>query len=116
MHVGQRIQQIMIDRKISQNRLAKAAQISQSGLSSIISGSSSPKEVTLSAIANALGCSVAELMGEEEEQQRDIPKTHEAQIISGAVDAMPPEYRERALNMMKAVYSEYFDKADEKNA
>ena len=64
MNVGQRIQQKMTEQRLSQNRLAKAAQISQAGLSAIISGSVSPKEVTLSAIANALGCSVAELMGE----------------------------------------------------
>ena len=64
MNVGQRIQQKMAEKRISQNRLAKAAQISQSGLSSIISGAVSPKEVTLSAIAKALDCSVSELMGE----------------------------------------------------
>ena len=64
MTVGQRIQQKMAEKRISQNRLAKAAQISQSGLSSIISGAVSPKEVTLSAIAKALDCSVSELMGE----------------------------------------------------
>lgn len=64
MHVGQRIQLLMEKKRISQNRLAKAAQISQSGLSSIINGASSPKEVTLSAIANALGCSIGELLGE----------------------------------------------------
>ena len=116
MDVGERIKLIMKKRGYSQLSLSKKAQISQSGLSTIINGGSSPSATTLAAIANALDCSVSELMGEEEEQQRDIPKTHEAQIISGAVDAMPPEYRERALNMMKAVYSEYFDKADEKNA
>ena len=64
MHVGQRIQQKMAEQKISQNKLAKAAQISQSGLSSIISGAVSPKEVTLQSIAHALNCSVSELMGE----------------------------------------------------
>lgn len=64
MTVGQRINERMKARKMSQNRLAKAAQISQSGLSSIISGAVSPKEVTLSAIAAALECSVSELMGE----------------------------------------------------
>lgn len=46
----------------------------------------------------------------------ETPKTQEAQLISGAVDAMPQEDRERALNMMKAVYSEYFDRTEEKNA
>ena len=64
MHVGERIQMKMAEKKISQNRLAKAAQISQSGLSSIISGASSPKENTLSAIASALDCTIAELLGE----------------------------------------------------
>lgn len=64
MHIGQRIQQKMKEQHISQNKLAKAAQISQSGISSIISGASSPKENTLQAIAKALNCSVSELMGE----------------------------------------------------
>lgn len=64
MNVGQRISVKMKEQKISQNKLAKLAQISQSGLSSIIAGAVSPKENTLQAIAKALGCSVAELMGE----------------------------------------------------
>lgn len=64
MHIGQRIQQKMKEQHISQNKLAKAAQISQSGISSIISGASSPKENTIQAIAKALNCSTAELMGE----------------------------------------------------
>lgn len=41
------------------------------------------------------------------------PKTEEARIISGGIDKMPPEERERALDMMKLVfkeYSEYFER------
>lgn len=64
MHVGERISKKMAEKRISQNRLAKQAQISQSGLSSIIAGAVSPKENTLSAIAAALECTVAELVGE----------------------------------------------------
>ena len=64
MNVGQRINQKMKEKNLSQNKLAKVAQISQAGLYAIISGSVSPKEVTLSAIAKALNCSVSELMGE----------------------------------------------------
>lgn len=66
MHVGERISSMMKNRGISQNRLAKQAQISQSGLSSIISGAVSPKESTLSAIASALGCTLSELLGGSE--------------------------------------------------
>lgn len=64
MTVGQRIKLKMQEAGISQNKLSKMAQISQSGLSSIISGAVSPKETTLQAIASALKCSVSELMGE----------------------------------------------------
>jgi repressor LexA len=55
---------MMKSRGYSQLKLAKKAQISQSGLSTIINGGSSPSTVTLQAIAAALECSVAELMGE----------------------------------------------------
>ena len=68
MNVGERIQIIMKKRGYSQNKLASRAQISQSGLSSIINGSVSPKEVTLKAIAKVLDCSVAELVGEQSSQ------------------------------------------------
>lgn len=37
------------------------------------------------------------------------PKTEEARIISGGIDKMPPEDRERALNMMKLMFKEYAD-------
>ena len=64
MNVGQRIKQKLKETHVSQNRLAKAAQISQSAISDIVNGISSPKEVTLIAIADALGCTVSELLGE----------------------------------------------------
>jgi len=44
----------------------------------------------------------------------DAPVTHEARIISFAVDSMPPEHREKALKMFSAVYSDYIQKAEDK--
>ena len=44
------------------------------------------------------------------------PKTIEAKIISGAVDRMPKEKREQAINIMKAVfdqYSDYFERKED---
>lgn len=67
MNVGTRIAELMQTRKLSQNKLAKRAGISQSGLSSIISGAVSPKESTLTMIAAALGCSVAQLISDGED-------------------------------------------------
>ena len=71
MPVCDRIKEAMKKRGYSQNRLAKAAQISQSGLSSILSGASSPKENTLRAIADALGVSISELTEEESTIEND---------------------------------------------
>lgn len=55
MTIGERIREKIRQKGISQNQLARLAQISQSGLSSIINGASSPKENTMKAIAAALG-------------------------------------------------------------
>lgn len=64
MDVGMRIKELMKKKGYSQNKLAKKAQISQAGLSTIVNGGSSPSATTLQAIADALDCSVSELMGE----------------------------------------------------
>ena len=116
MPVGERIQQKMKEQRISQNRLAKAAQISQSGLSSIISGAVSPKEVTLAAIANALGCTVAELVGEDPgDQQEKAPRTPEARLLAKGVDRMPEAQRRAIINMMTGLYPGVFEKGAENN-
>lgn len=80
MGVGDRIKAKMKEKKITQNELARMAQISQSGISYIIKGISSPKENTLQAISSALGCSVSELLGEEESLPSNLLK-----LIRGAV-------------------------------
>ena len=80
MGVGDRIKAKMKEKKISQNELARIAQVSQSGISYIIKGISSPKENTLQAIASALDCSVSELLGEEETLPSNLLK-----LIRGSV-------------------------------
>ena len=44
------------------------------------------------------------------------PKTEESRLISVAMDKMPPEDREKALKMFRAVYEEYFDHVEDKMA
>ena len=62
MDVGSKIKAMMKNRGYSQMRLAKKANISQSGLSTIINGGSSPSATTLQAIADALECSVKDII------------------------------------------------------
>lgn len=44
----------------------------------------------------------------------EMPKTTEAKIISGAIDKMSPDKREQALNIMKAVFTQYADSFERK--
>lgn len=43
-----------------------------------------------------------------------VPQTPEARIVSSAMDQMPQADREKALNLFKAVYSDYMKKAEDK--
>lgn len=85
--VAQRIQQRMNEQGWSQNRLAKAADISQSGLSSILKGSVSPTQNTLQAIATALKCTVSELI--DESRPNVVTIIHNAIPILGNIACSP---------------------------
>ena len=43
-----------------------------------------------------------------EKLTEDQPKSDEAKFISIAVDKMPPKDREKAMNVLKAIYGDYF--------
>lgn len=95
MTVGERIKLLMDEHEISQNKLAKRAQISQSGLSSILSGASSPKENTLQAIAKAFDCTVAELLGES--SSSFIPMVKNALPVIGEIVCGTPITEEQNI-------------------
>ena len=110
MTVGYRINEKMKERKMSQNRLARLAHISQSGLSSIINGQSSPKENTLKAIALALNCSITELLGEEETEGSEtwalrerLRRDPDYRMLFDAMDHASPEHLRAAAAMLKAL-------------
>ena len=61
--IGARVERARVSAGLSQRTLAHQAGISQPTLSRIISGARTPKVPELLAIANATGCSLAELIG-----------------------------------------------------
>ena len=80
---------------LSQNQLAKRAGCAQSTLSMIESSTKKPSTETLRGIASALGCTVAELMGES--QGDDQPRlTQEERDILAA-------YRKATTDTRRAV-------------
>lgn len=112
MNVGERIKEEMKKVGMSQNKLAKAAQISQSGLSSILSGAVSPKENTLQAIAAALHISASDLVGEPSDTTLEdealairerLRRDPSYRMLFSAADGASPEHLRAAAAMLKAL-------------
>lgn len=105
------------ERKLTQNQLADALQVSQSTIASWENGTRQPTTDFIPTLATFYGISVDKLLGlidETAQKETHIPMTEEAKIISGGIDKMPPEDRERALDMMKLMFKEYADFFDKK--
>ena len=99
MGVGRMIKQTMKEKKVTQNQLARMANISQSGLSSIVNEAVSPKEETLRAIAKALNVSTSYLLGEQEQAP---PATEEEldDAIVGMLGDLTPEEVQRVQDFI----------------
>lgn len=123
MSVIERIKEEMAKKGFSQNKLAKAAQMSQSGLSSILSGNVSPKENTLRAIAEALNVPLSELL--EESTVSTAPWNPESmnyaeqedetiQIMARGMKKISPENRQTLLNVARTLFGKDFDEQGNK--
>lgn len=114
MTVGERIRNEMKKRDISQNKLARAAGISQSGLSSILNGDVSPKEVTLQAIASALNMSISELMGDQftdpvdeaTQIREELRRNPDMRVLFSAASKATPEHLRATIALLKALEPE----------
>ena len=115
---GEKIRDIRISESLSQEQLAELASLNRVTIAKYESGRVEPGAQALSRIADALNTSVDVLLGRSEYDMEAscAPKTTESRIISEGVDRMPPEDREKALNILKAVYADYFARNEEKMA
>ena len=101
---------------LNQTAFANIIGVTQGAVSQWECGLTRPNTDQLKAISRQFGISIDDLLAGEKEGTNEVPITNEAKLISGVIDKMPQQDREKALNMMKAVYSEYFDKIKEKDA
>ena len=127
MTIYERIRLLRIKAGMSQDDLARAMGYKdRSMITKIESGKVDISQKKILAFARVLNTTPGYLMGWEEEQQPQyqmdlqlfgddsLPRvtktvsTTEARIISGGVDKMTPEERERALNIMRAAFAAYF--------
>lgn len=118
MDTGNRIRAIRESQNLTQDQLAELASLNRVTIAKYESGRIEPGAKALARIADALGVSADVLLGRSEEngEYDGKPRTDESRIISECVDRMSPADRERALNVFKAVYAEYFPEKDDKMA
>lgn len=107
MGTADRIREKMKEKGIKQNELARMADISKSGLSVILNGKTRPREDSLWAIAQALGCPVGELLGDEREEETSYTWT-ERNLIDNFRSLSRPgkEYILQTMAMAVITYAE----------
>ena len=115
---GEKIKELRKARGMNQDQLAELASLNRVTIAKYESGRVEPGAQSLARIADALEVSADTLLGRSDEMPPPPahPHTEEACIVSGAMDRMPPEDREKALNVLKTIYADYFDKEEEKDA
>ena len=100
---------------LTQEELAVRVGTSKQMVCKYEKGQRSPKVAMANAFAEALETTLDELLDVEKiEEQDDGPQTEEARFVSIAMDKMPPEDREKAVNVLKAMYGEYFAETEDK--
>lgn len=104
--IGANISKKMKEQHLSQNRLAKMAGVSQPSISGILSDTKSPSVDTIRLIADALGCTVAELLGEAPAAQaRPLPS--DARQLLADYEALSPQGREYIRQQMAMALKVY---------
>lgn len=102
---------------VQQKELAIAIGVSNPTVSDWETGKKDPSGERLKKLAKYFGVDELVILGKGiPDSPADVPKTVEARIISGGIDQLPQEQREQALNIMKAVFSQYahlFERKDD---
>lgn len=104
---------------ITASELSRISGVSKSDISYYLKGRYAPKQDKCYMLAKALNVDPGWLMTGAEPAKHDYIadindrldqiKTIEAQIIAAGVDSMPKEKREKALEIIKMIFSEFSD-------
>ena len=114
MTIYDRIKDLRISQKMSQTDLAlKMGYKDGSMITKIESGKVDISQKKIIAFAKALDTTPAYLMGWTEKHPddpvSDIPQTSEARILARGIDRLPPEEREQALAVVRAMFHQHSD-------
>lgn len=112
----ERLRKLLSDKGVTASELSRISGIGKSDISNYLNGKYLPKQDKIYLIAQALGVDPGWLITgvEQNKGEKVFPKTKEAQFVSIAMDMMPAKERERAVNVLKAMYSDYFNQVEDK--
>lgn len=105
MTIGDRIKLKLKEQGITQNELARRANLSSSGLSTIVTGAYDPRIGNIKAIAAALGCTVCELLGESAGDEVTFEEKRIIEIYRQLSDA-GKEYVRQQLAIASHIYKQ----------
>lgn len=103
--VGEKVKKYRKEKNLSQNALAKKAGIAQSALSAIESNVKNPSAVTVELLARALGCTTAELLGEDPGEDAITPAERQLIIAYRSLNSQGREYIRQQLDIATRLYS-----------
>ena len=104
-----KLRELRKQRGLTQQDLADIVGVSNVSLSNYERGVQMPDILTLTKIANALGVSTDTLLGLNDYENDEPPRTIEAKILASGIDKLPKVQREQALNVVKAMFLQYSD-------
>lgn len=111
-----RLREIRESRGISQRKAALDLNLSPVVYGRYENGLREPSNALLTLIADYFGVTVDELLGRASPDEIETPRTEEARILAQGIDKMPKEDRERALSMVKLIFTQYSDLFERGNA
>ena len=126
--IGDKIRKLRISLGLNQTEFSKKLYVTPAAVSQWETNATRPDMDRLMRISKVFSVPLDYFSDEEKEYSEaelikqhimielgaEMPKTSEAKIISGVIDKMPPEKREQALNIMKAVFTQYADSFERK--
>jgi len=107
INTGERIRALRQERNLNQEQLAELANLNRVTIAKYESGRVEPGAQALARIADALEVSTDALLGRSDEipERSTAPVTDEARIVSGGLDKLSKEERERVLNVLRAMFA-----------
>ena len=117
MEFGEVMKEIRLKNKWTLEDMAKKLNTTKQALSKYERGERTPKITVAAKFAEILDVPLELLIGYEYHDEDPFPYqeplTVEARILAKGIDKLPPEQREQALNVIRAMfvkYADYFEK------